>query len=82
MIILMSNGAQKTMPLDIITGILQHVRGKIIFDGEHIPKVPAYERSKTGILLIPEKIITIHNYGRYSKPLITEPYYQARIRER
>ena len=49
-----SNGAGKTTLLYTIAGLLRQNEGRIIFDGEDISTLPAYERVQKGICLVPE----------------------------
>lgn len=49
-----SNGAGKTTTLKTIAGIKNINDGTLIFDGENINKLPAYQRVKRGISLVPE----------------------------
>jgi len=49
-----SNGAGKTTLLKCISGLLKPRKGRIIFEGEDITNLPAWERIKRGISLVPE----------------------------
>jgi branched-chain amino acid transport system ATP-binding protein len=49
-----ANGAGKTTLLRTISGILTPSRGKVIFEGQNIVKVPAYKIARRGISLIQE----------------------------
>jgi branched-chain amino acid transport system ATP-binding protein len=58
-----SNGAGKTTTLRAIAGALTPRAGVIRFDGCDITRLPAYERIKLGIALVPE--------GRHVFPFLT-----------
>jgi branched-chain amino acid transport system ATP-binding protein len=58
-----SNGAGKTTILRAIAGAITPRAGTIRFDGCDITKLPAYERIKLGIALVPE--------GRHVFPFLT-----------
>jgi len=49
-----ANGAGKTTLLRTISGILTPSRGKVLFEGENIVKVPAHKIARRGISLIQE----------------------------
>lgn len=49
-----SNGAGKTTALNTIAGVLPIVRGRILFNGEDVTRLPARERVKRRISLVPE----------------------------
>lgn len=49
-----SNGAGKTTIANMITGLLKPLSGRVTFDGEDITNMPANERVKLGIALVPE----------------------------
>lgn len=49
-----SNGAGKTTILKTISGLLQPQKGEIIFDGQTISGLPAYEIVRRRISLVPE----------------------------
>jgi len=49
------NGAGKTTLLFTIAGILQAKRGEVIFEGETLNGLPAWERVKKGVVLCPER---------------------------
>ncbi len=48
------NGAGKTTLLRTIVGLLREDKGDIIFEGKRINDLPAYERVRRGISLVPE----------------------------
>jgi urea transport system ATP-binding protein len=48
------NGVGKTTLLRTIVGLHPMVAGKIVFDGEDITKVPAFERARRGIGYVPQ----------------------------
>jgi len=52
--ILGANGAGKTTLLRIISGLLQPVRGTILFDKKDIHGRPAYKIRKMGLIQVPE----------------------------
>ena len=49
-----SNGAGKSTLINTILGMLKPTKGKIIFQGESIEKLPPYEIIKRGIAEVPE----------------------------
>ncbi|RMG57896.1 MAG: ABC transporter ATP-binding protein [Deltaproteobacteria bacterium] len=49
-----SNGAGKTTLMNTITGVVPTKKGKILFKGEDISRIPAHERVRLGISLVPE----------------------------
>jgi branched-chain amino acid transport system ATP-binding protein len=50
-----ANGAGKSTTLFSITGIKARVQGEVWFDEERIDQLPAYDRVRRGIVLIPER---------------------------
>jgi len=78
-----ANGAGKTSTLRSICGLVKNVGGKIIFEGQDITGLKAYERVKLGIAMVPEgrRIFTnltvfenllMGAYSRTDKEKITE----------
>jgi branched-chain amino acid transport system ATP-binding protein len=49
-----ANGAGKTTMLKTICGLLKPSRGRILFSGEDLARVPAHEIVSRGIALVPE----------------------------
>ena len=49
-----ANGAGKTTLMRAITGLIPLVKGKLLFRGEDISKMPAHDRVRAGICLSPE----------------------------
>jgi len=49
-----SNGAGKTTLLRTITGLLRPWKGKILFQGKDITRMPPHERANAGLVLVPE----------------------------
>ena len=49
-----ANGAGKTTTLKTIMGVLRPVRGRIFYDGKDITFLPAPQRVRLGIALVPE----------------------------
>ncbi len=49
-----SNGSGKTTLLRAITGVIPAWKGRIIFNGEDITKLPAYKRTDMGLVMVPE----------------------------
>jgi len=43
------NGSGKTTLINCISGLLRNDGGMIVFDGEEISRLPAYQRSRRGI---------------------------------
>ena len=58
-----SNGAGKSTTMRAIAGAMYPRKGKIIFDGIDITKMPSFERNQLGIALAPE--------GRHVFPFLT-----------
>ena len=71
-----ANGAGKTTLLRTISGILTPSRGKVIFEGKNIVKLPAHKIARRGISLIQEgrmilsKMTVLENLlmGGFSQP--------------
>jgi branched-chain amino acid transport system ATP-binding protein len=71
-----ANGAGKTTLLRTISGILTPSRGKVIFEGKNIVKIPAHKIARRGISLIQEgrmilaKMTVLENLlmGGFSQP--------------
>ncbi|AEH51323.1 ABC transporter ATP-binding protein [Pseudothermotoga thermarum] len=59
-VLLGANGAGKTSTLMAIAGLNRVSSGQIIFDGERIDKLPAYEIVKRGLVLCPESKLVFH----------------------
>jgi len=49
-----SNGAGKTTLLRVIAGLLPQTSGQISFDGSVLDDLPAHERARRGLTLVPE----------------------------
>lgn len=49
-----SNGVGKTTLLRTVTGLLRPWKGKILFQGRDITRLPPHERANAGIALVPE----------------------------
>ena len=49
-----SNGAGKTTALKTLAGLLQPVAGKIHYAGKPVNKIPAHQRVRDGLALVPE----------------------------
>ena len=58
-----SNGAGKSTTMRAVAGAMYPRKGKIIFDGIDITKMPSFERNQLGIALVPE--------GRHVFPFLT-----------
>src|SRR6185312_445399 len=43
------NGSGKTTLINCISGTLRNERGSIVFDGENVTRLPAYQRTRRGI---------------------------------
>ena len=48
-----ANGAGKSALLHAICGLLPHT-GKVLLEGEDLSSLPTYERSRQGVILVPE----------------------------
>jgi branched-chain amino acid transport system ATP-binding protein len=48
------NGAGKSTTLRTISGLLTHRRGRIVFDGQAIDRIPSYRRVALGLVQVPE----------------------------
>ena len=62
-LIIGSNGAGKSTTMRAVAGAMYPRKGKIIFDGIDITKMPSFERNQLGIALVPE--------GRHVFPFLT-----------
>lgn len=49
-----ANGAGKTTLLKTVAGQLPAKSGRIVFDGEDVTRLPAFERARRGIIMVPE----------------------------
>lgn len=49
-----ANGAGKTTTLKAIAGLVRPRRGKIVFRGKDITRLPAHEVARLGLVLVPE----------------------------
>lgn len=49
-----NNGAGKTTTINTVSGITHLMSGSILFEGEDISALPAYDRVKRGIVQVPE----------------------------
>ena len=49
-----SNGAGKTTLLKVAAGILPPESGRILLDGERVEHMPAHDRARRGLCLVPE----------------------------
>ncbi len=49
-----ANGAGKSTLLKTVTGLLAPTKGQIVFDGEDIAGLPAYDVVKRGVAMLPE----------------------------
>ena len=58
-----SNGAGKSTTMRAVAGAMYPRKGKILFDGKDITKMPSFERNQLGIALVPE--------GRHVFPSLT-----------
>ncbi len=58
-----SNGAGKSTTMRAVAGAMFARKGKIVFDGKDITRMPSFERNQLGIALVPE--------GRHVFPYLT-----------
>jgi len=58
-----SNGAGKSTTMRAVAGAMYPRKGKILFDGKDITRMPSFERNQLGIALVPE--------GRHVFPYLT-----------
>jgi branched-chain amino acid transport system ATP-binding protein len=49
-----ANGAGKTTTLRAVAGAMRPRRGRIVFRGKDVTRLPAHERARAGIALVPE----------------------------
>ena len=49
-----SNGSGKTTLLRTLTGLLPAWKGKVIFDGQDITRLPPHKKAEMGLVLVPE----------------------------
>lgn len=49
-----NNGAGKTTTINTVSGMTSLISGSIMFEGEDISNMPAYDRVKRGIVQVPE----------------------------
>ncbi|MGB9871352.1 MAG: ABC transporter ATP-binding protein [Anaerolineae bacterium] len=49
-----SNGVGKTTLLRTVTGLLRPWKGKILFQGKDITRMPPHERADAGLIMVPE----------------------------
>jgi branched-chain amino acid transport system ATP-binding protein len=49
-----ANGAGKSTTLKAVTGLIRAQSGRVRFNGEDITLLPAYERARRGLVLVPE----------------------------
>lgn len=48
------NGVGKTTLLNTVMGVLKPMRGKVLFEGRDLGKMPPYERVKAGLAYVPQ----------------------------
>ena len=75
-----SNGAGKTSLLRAIMGILPAWKGRILFRGEDITKLPAYKRVDLGLIMVPEGRMVFPEMSVYEN--LEMGAYSKRARER
>ena len=71
-----SNGAGKSTTLKAICGLLHHLEGEVRYRGDSIKRLPAYQRVRQGMALVPEgrgifgRLTVEENLemGAYSRP--------------
>jgi branched-chain amino acid transport system ATP-binding protein len=49
-----ANGAGKTTTLRAVVGALQPLRGRVLFNGEDVTRLPAHAKAARGLVLVPE----------------------------
>jgi len=49
-----ANGAGKTTTLNAIAGLLPVAGGELLYDGRRVDKLPAHQRQRQGLALVPE----------------------------
>ncbi|HET7362021.1 MAG TPA: ABC transporter ATP-binding protein [Burkholderiales bacterium] len=49
-----ANGAGKTTTLRAVAGVMRPRKGHIVFRGQDVTRLPAHERARAGIALVPE----------------------------
>ena len=91
-----SNGAGKSTTLKAICGLLHHLEGEVRYRGDSIKRLPAYQRVRQGMALVPEgrgifgRLTVEENLemGAYSRPSYSKSGLErvyalfARLKER
>src|SRR5207245_7888809 len=49
-----ANGAGKTTTLRAVAGAMRPRKGRIVFRGKDVTRLPAHERARAGVALVPE----------------------------
>ena len=49
-----SNGVGKTTLLKTVMGLMQPIKGSVLFQGEDVTNLSAHARAKAGMVLVPE----------------------------
>lgn len=49
-----ANGAGKTSTIRAVLGLAEEARGRIVFNGQDVSSLPAHERVKLGMAIVPE----------------------------
>ena len=49
-----ANGAGKTTTLGAVSGLIPAATGKVLFEGDDLAGIPAHQRARRGLVLVPE----------------------------
>lgn len=55
------NGAGKTTTFYMIVGLIRPLRGRVLFDGQDVTRLPMYRRARAGIAYLPQEASVFRN---------------------